>query len=62
MMYWLKGSHEIQFAEANNIIIVWSKFRGVRVPFSKEPGTRLKNHFWAFSDTLVSEYNLSFIL
>ncbi len=39
-----------------------SGFPFLRVPFSKEHGTRLKNSFYAFSDTLVSGYSLSFIL
>lgn len=39
-----------------------SASRDVRVPFSKEPGTRLKIHFCAFLDTLMSGYNLSSIL
>ena len=39
-----------------------SGFPSLRVPFSKEPGTRLKNRFCALSHSLVFGYNLSSIL
>lgn len=32
--------------------------RSLRIPFPKESRTRLKNHFYAFSDTQISGYNL----
>jgi hypothetical protein len=39
-----------------------SAFPFLRVSFFRKPRTRLKNYCCAFSDTLGSEYNLSFIL
>jgi hypothetical protein len=39
-----------------------SEFSFLRASFSKEAGTCLKNHFCAFSDTLVFGYNISSIL
>ncbi len=39
-----------------------SGFSFLRVPFLKQPGTCLKNHFCVFLDTQMSGYNLSSIL
>jgi hypothetical protein len=39
-----------------------SEFPFLRVSFRKEPGTRLKNRFYAFLNAQMSGYNLSSIL